>query len=149
MIFLLVIFSTSSCYCLQNQVKKCCPSSQILFLETLECKKARRDVPSLSLLPPTFLNRSAEDPESQMVIMPNLTEIELKIEPIRCLKTGESKVLELTTEAGYFISTSGDLVSLGGEFDPSFDLGDFCIDLGERVSATHVPKNQIGYYLHN
>jgi hypothetical protein len=109
-------------------------------LETLECKKARRDLPSLSLLPPTFLNRSAEDPESQLVIMPNLTEIELKIEPIRCLKTGESiKVLELTTEAGYFISTSGDLVSLGGEFDPSFDLGDFCIDLGERVSETCLP----------
>ena len=109
-------------------------------METLKCENAKKDGSNLSLLPATFLNKSAEDPDLQMVmskgLWSNLTEIVLKIEPFRCLQTGGSmKVLELTTEAGYYISTSGDLVSFEGEFDPSLDMGDFCIDFGEKVSG--------------
>jgi hypothetical protein len=87
-----------------------------------------------------MINESATTPNNRMT-RTTLRETDLVIGFIQC--SGQiQKVLDLPDEnSGYFISTtSGHLVSLAGEFDLSFQIGDFCIDLAQKVNIIIVTK---------
>ena len=121
-------------------VKKCCKRNEILDSQSLTC--FGRDVTriDISVLPPKMINESATTPNNRMT-RTTLRETDLVIGSIQC--SGQiQKVLDLPDEnSGYFISTtSGHLVSLAGEFDLSFQIGDFCIDLAQKVNIIIVTK---------
>jgi hypothetical protein len=121
-------------------VKKCCKRNEILDSQSLTC--LGRDVAriDISVLPPKMINESATTPNNR-ITRTTLRETDLVIGSIQC--SGQiQKVLDLPDEnSGYFISTtSGRLASLAGEFDLSFQIGDFCFDLAQKVYINIVTK---------
>ena len=116
-----------------TEVKKCCKRNQILDFESLTCRDRDVSKSDISLLPPKMLNESATN-SNKTITRTTLRETDLAVGSVQC--SGQlRKVLELPDEnSGYFISTTtGRLVSSAGQFELSLQIGDFCIDLAQKV----------------
>jgi hypothetical protein len=50
---------------------------------------------------------------------------------VTCPDGGDPRILDLSDEFQYLISSNGSLVSLGGDYEASLPLGDVCLDLGQ------------------
>ena len=50
------------------------------------------------------------------------------------------KVLDMTEDFEYLLTNVATLTSIGGEYEKSFQIGEFCIDLAATGNATHPLK---------
>ena len=50
------------------------------------------------------------------------------------------KVLDMSEDVEYLLTNLGTLTSIGGEYEKSFQIGEFCIDLAALGNATNPLK---------
>ena len=65
--------------------------------------------------------------QSWSFIKPTIKDTDLSIEMIQCFHS--LKLLNLSNIFDYSLTVGGDLLSLNGAYQPSLDLGDFCLEL--------------------
>ncbi|XP_059095848.1 G-protein coupled receptor Mth2-like [Tigriopus californicus] len=133
-------------------LKKCCPLGQYLD-PAFQCQdvESRNLNVTPSYLPEFALNLSLSSElwESKFGQSPNQFQ-QLNLKPWDVSQgtpnCGEDsfQVLNLDNPYLYVITFDGKLVSLGGKFEPTFDLGDYCIDFGynPRLDESHHLLNE-------
>ena len=109
-----------------KEVKKCCPLLQTLDLETFSCIKSPFEIENVTILPENMLNISREK-QYWNFSKPTISDEDLTIKMVQC--STNQKVLNLSNVFDYSLTLDGSLISLNGAYQPSMDLGDFCLDL--------------------
>ena len=109
-----------------KEVKKCCPFSQTLDLETFSCIKSPFEIENVTILPENMLNISREK-QYWNFSKPTISDEDLIIKMVQC--STNQKVLNLSNVFDYSLTLDGSLISLNGAYQPSMDLEDFCLDL--------------------
>ena len=126
-------------------LKKCCQPDHYLVASSLECKRiseeAERFSAAKSFLPrkvfnSTFVRDKDEDPKFyDPTLTPNpWKEGDLLVgTPSGCgTGRGAFKLLDMTNPFLYLVTTDGELMSLGGDYEIGFRLGEFCLDLAKE-----------------
>ncbi len=110
--------------------QKCCPRGFVLARRQtpplLECLEVGFIGSSESFLPERVFDRKA-----QRLVDAQWSEQDQQFAPVGAMPecSTEWRTLEMTNPLLYLVTTDGQLLSLGGEFELGLSLGDFCLDL--------------------
>ena len=139
--FWLFVLLIVTCNCEPEKMKKCCKNSEMLNLDTVSCesKEKFRNVQNVNPNFPKVLPDFLFDIDGQPKKINNtlFSDEDLSIGFPKCSK---SKYLSLDSGSGYFLTRLGKILSLGGEFEPTRDIGDFCLDFGIGLNSANISR---------
>jgi hypothetical protein len=137
--FWLFVLLIVTCNCEPEKMKKCCKNSEMLNLDTVSCvsKEKFRNVQNVNPNFPKVLPDFLFDIDGQPKKINNtlFADEDLSKGFPKCSK---SKYLSLDSGSGYFLTRLGKILSLGGEFEPTRDIGDFCLDFGIGLNSANI-----------
>ncbi len=115
-------------------VKKCCGKDEVLDAGSLACLPSEGEETLQTRLKPSYMLNLTSSTENvgQALMSANLKSKQMLYNQM-VVCHGKHKLLDLTKPLEYLISTSGELVSLAGQYEIGQPLGDFCIDLALPV----------------